>query len=265
MLLWHLVAAGWVGQSPYMMQPGAMMMVQSNDPNVPPSYAQVCPPNMYPQQYQYFSSHPGSGAGSQISGGSGGSQSGSQKSGQSQKNSQRDLDQVTVRSSGSSERSHSSKGSKRKQVLDDRSSLSSFHSDTISLRSEIMADNRSISSHHGIPAMVPMAMVSTAQLPHGISQEQLAQQMQQLHIQQQQQMQQQLHHQQQQLQQQPLQPSQLPQPQQQQPLPQPQQQQQDQPRELGRLDTLPSSISASRQSFRMAMGNTSNEFFVDVM
>ena len=36
-------------------------------------------------------------------------------------------------------------------------------------------------------------------------------------------------------------------------------------RELGRLDTMPASMSASRQSFRMAMGNSSNEFFVDVM
>jgi len=42
-------------------------------------------------------------------------------------------------------------------------------------------------------------------------------------------------------------------------------QQQQQLRELGRLDTMPSNMSASRQSFRMAMGNSSNEFFVDVM
>ena len=31
------------------------------------------------------------------------------------------------------------------------------------------------------------------------------------------------------------------------------------------IDSMPASLSASRQSFRMAMGNTSNEFFVDVM
>ncbi|NP_001274723.1 segment polarity protein dishevelled homolog DVL-3-like [Hydra vulgaris] len=36
-------------------------------------------------------------------------------------------------------------------------------------------------------------------------------------------------------------------------------------REFGRLDTIPREISASKQSFRMAMGNSSNEFFVDVM
>ena len=36
-------------------------------------------------------------------------------------------------------------------------------------------------------------------------------------------------------------------------------------RELGRLDTIPREMSASKQSFRMAMGNSSNEFFVDVM
>merc|ERR1712080_535066 len=32
-----------------------------------------------------------------------------------------------------------------------------------------------------------------------------------------------------------------------------------------RLENMPANLSASRQSFRMAMGNTSNEFFVDVM
>ena len=32
-----------------------------------------------------------------------------------------------------------------------------------------------------------------------------------------------------------------------------------------RLQSMPADMSASRQSFRMAMGNTSNEFFVDVM
>lgn len=37
---------------------------------------------------------------------------------------------------------------------------------------------------------------------------------------------------------------------------------QHQSRELG---SVPANLSASRQSFRMAMGNTSNEFFVDVM
>lgn len=244
-----------MSQSPYsmgMVPGGAMIMVPSNEPGGPPSYSTVCPPNMYPQ-YQYFSSHPGSGAGSQVSGGSGGS--GSQKSGPSQKNPQRDFDQVTIRSSGSSERSHSSKGSKRKPVLDDRSSLSSFHSDTISLRSEIIApDNRSISSHHGIQPMIAMPIMSTApHLAQAISHEHLAQQMQQLQIHQhQQQLQQHLQQQQQQHQQQAGQQPATTQP-------------GEQPRELGRLDTLPANMSASRQSFRMAMGNTSNEFFVDVM
>jgi len=91
---------------------------------------------------------------------------------------------------------------------------------------------------------------------------------QQQHIQHQMQQQQQMHQQiQQQLQQLQLNPQQPPT----QSSPQPPKDQDarsitsEQPRELGRLDTLPASLSASRQSFRMAMGNSSNEFFVDVM
>lgn len=254
----------WPGQAPYMLPPGMVMPVSIPGQDVPPSYSSV----IYPQ-YGYVPG--GSLAPSHVSGGSGGSQhSGSQKS---QKIND---DQATVRSSSSSERSHSSKGSKRKPILDDRSSLSSFHSDTISLRSEIM-DNRSISSHHGIQPMMAMQLpqgVAYAPAPIALTPEQ------QHHLHQQMQQQQQMHQQiQQQLQQLQLStppPGALPQSpsdgsQHQIPPPSPQQQQppstaQDQqPRELGRLDTLPASLSASRQSFRMAMGNSSNEFFVDVM
>ncbi|XP_066928150.1 segment polarity protein dishevelled homolog DVL-3-like [Clytia hemisphaerica] len=239
-------------QQPYGMAmiPGGMMVT-----GAPPAYQQVVQPGMY-AQYPYVA---GSIAPSHLSGGSGGS--GSQKSQKIHD------DQATVRSSGSSDRSHSSKGSRsRKPMLDDRSSLSSFHSDTISLRSEIIApDNRSISSHHSIPPMMVMPPgVAYSAAPVGLTPEQ------QQHIQVQMHQQQQMHHQiQQQLQQLQLQsPAQTPQPP---PAGSPQPPQDgtrtpaEQHRELGRLDTLPASLSASRQSFRMAMGNSSNEFFVDVM
>ena len=270
-MLFYNILGSWAGQPAYgMVLPNGMMVSAG-----PPTYSQVCPPGMYPQYPQYIQA--GSIAASHMSGGSGGS--GSQKS-------QKLLDdQVTIRSSGSSERSHSSKGSKnRKPMLDDRSSLSSFHSDTISLRSEIIApDNRSISSHHSIPPMMvmpgPAGMAYATVPPHPQHMQQqpmlTPEQQQQIHhqMQQQQQMHQQI---QQQLQQLTLQPPLTPQPgmspqppadhpQQQQQQHDPQQQQPPPPRELGRLDTLPASMSASRQSFRMAMGNTSQDFFVDVM
>ncbi|XP_057305033.1 segment polarity protein dishevelled homolog DVL-3-like [Hydractinia symbiolongicarpus] len=228
----------WIGQSQgnYIMSAGGVPMIPAqlmgmgpgSDAGGPPSYQQ-CYPQVYPG-YQFFSQHPGSIANSQgvpshHTGGSGSNHSGSAKSG-SLKNSQRDPDQVTIRSSGSSERSHSSKGSKRE--MNDKSSLASFQLDTVSLRSEAMSEH-SVASVRSNSQMVPMGgMVMGmpgAQLPPGGVM--LAM---------------------------PPQPNQMM-----------QAQQQQQQQQASNLESMPSSLTASRQSFRMAMGNSSNEFFVDVM
>ena len=219
---------------PQMMGPGSIV---SGSDGGPPSYTQV----INPYGAAYFVQHPGSIAPSQgqRSHNSGSNHSGSQKSGSIKKSQQRDVDQMTIRSSGSSERSHSSKGSKREVIMNDKTSLASFQADTISLRSEIMPehDMAVITSNmaelglsnpnnpQGIPANFQMTQVNQQIMPNNpqlINNPQVLQNNNQVT-------------------------------------------QSEPQRELGRLDTMPASMSASRQSFRMAMGNSSNEFFVDVM
>jgi len=262
----------WIAQNQagqFMLPPGAMPMMAPNGVPImtnsivsgsenggPPGYGQMFPQPMFNPYGAYFVQHPGSvvmsqGVPSQLSGGSGSNHSGSLKSGtlknpMQYQQQERDADQVTIRSSGSSERSHSSKGSKRELLMNDKTSLASYQLDTVSLKSEAL-------SEHSIAASTTSSNQnfidpSQIQQPTPIEYQQLPQQPQQI-----------LQHPQLTQQMLPQQPPMLPQ----QPPLSPQQQQQL--RELGRLDTMPSNMSASRQSFRMAMGNSSNEFFVDVM
>ena len=167
----------------------------------PPTYAQVFPQGAF-NQFPFFASQPGPLVPSQvmsahISGnGSGSNHSGSHKSGTVKSNNTIDPDQVTIRSSDS-DRSHSSKGSKRDNMsVTDKTSLA-YTTDIASLRNEPIACGSTHGSAHGSQTYILSAPETQ--------------------------------------------------------------------RELGRLDSIPANLSASRQSFRMAMGNTSNEFFVDVM
>jgi len=201
----------WPGQpQPIYIQPGVIPMMAphmmtasiasgSGAEDQPPTYAQVFPQGTF-GQYPFFASQPGqfvsNPAMSHMSGGSGSNNSGSHKSG-TVKSHNVDPDQVTIRSSDS-DRSHSSKGSKRDNIsLAEKTSIA-YTTDIASLRNE------------------PLPGTSANGSVYGGSQIFICQ---------------------------------------------PDSQQ----REMGRLDSMPASLSASRQSFRMAMGNTSNEFFVDVM
>merc|ERR1719450_128699 len=209
----------WVGQpQPMYVPPGMMTMLpqhvmassiaSGSGVDDPPQYSQVFPQGTF-NQFPYFTSQPPALVPNQamsahnMSGGSGSNHSGSHKSGTVKTI---DPDQVTIRSSDS-DRSHSSKGSKRDNLsIADKTSLA-YTTDIGSVRNDpsgascgTSVRNETIpgASCHGSTHGSQSYIVNNAPEPC-------------------------------------------------------------------RLDNMPPNLSASRQSFRMAMGNTSNEFFVDVM
>lgn len=118
--------------------------------------------------------------------------------------------------------------------MNDKSSLASFQLDTVSLRSEAMSEH-SVASVRSNSQMVPMGgMIPMGGMVMGMPGAQLPPGGVMLAM--------------------PPQPNQIM-----------QAQQQQQQQQASNLESMPSSLTASRQSFRMAMGNSSNEFFVDVM